>query len=466
MRTLILLSLMLFAFKVNAQRYQHYFTVEKKIFKVVFLLKDTTVLTTQIASDTAKKVAFVFTEKIVPPKNIFKQVVENAVASILNDTVLINQHAKATEEAVEAIFDKLVKQVQEDEKTRKENEEAANDDTKIIYGADEYLGLTAEQKEKLIQNLKELDTLQAKRYMIWKNRPVKRLFWLIKIDSDTVGKYLDSNQYRRIKQKVKEHEYLVRDLKKHRQHEVAIIGNANVVTSFKIADKSQINGGLGIIVTKPRQVEFIGIFTISQASDTIMTVGKPSEDFGTSVLIPGVRKFSLLTSYRIRSLWPHSYSDFWNKFGLSVNFNITPYNWQIRNVKNDADSLNMKIIPIAMDIMVPFGWVNMYNKDNDIYISTDLGLTARYLAGNHTADMRQQFLGRGDAFYAGFIAGITIRYNGLRLQYHAPFLFGSQVEGLTNGQAYASISFVTNIISKKGFDKLFTSKKAASNAAE
>lgn len=75
MRTLILLSLMLFAFKVNAQRYQHYFTVEKKIFKVVFLLKDTTVLTTQIASDTAKKVAFVFTEKIVPPKNIFKQVV-------------------------------------------------------------------------------------------------------------------------------------------------------------------------------------------------------------------------------------------------------------------------------------------------------------------------------------------------------------------------------------------------------
>ena len=175
-----------------------------------------------------------------------------------------------------------------------------------------------------------------------------------------------------------------------------------------------------------------------------------------SILVPSVRKFSLMTLYRQRQLWPTSFSNFWSKIGLCFNANVTPYNWSIKKaVQTNDDSITSKLIPVSIDLMVPFNWVNVYKDGQEINISTDIGVTGRYIMGNITESQRKNFLGDGRIFYGGLITGINIRFNGLRFQFHTPILFGAHVDGLTGGQAYASMSFIANIIGNKNIGSLF-----------
>jgi len=360
-------------------------------------------------------------------KQIFKTTTIGQIKKLLPDSN--NKYSTDNNQEIDQTLDKIY-----DEYTKKITDKAkAADDAKIKFGIDEYYGLDSLQKIQLLQKLKELRALQVQKFNIKKTNTTA----ILKIDTN----------YKKIDGQIKALDRDLRELKSYRQFEVSLIGNATVISSFKIADQSQINGGFGIIASKPNQVEFVGIFTISQVSDTIASIGKPTQDFGTSVLIPGVRRFSLLTNYRHRQLWPTSYSNFFSKIGLAVNFNITPYNWLLKKVDGQSDSISTKVMPISVDAMLPYNWVNIFKQDEEFSISTDFGLTARYIAGNIDADTRANFLGKKDIFYWGLIAGLNIKYNGLRFQFHAPLLFGSHVDGLTGGQSYASMALVANIAS-------------------
>ncbi|WP_439504317.1 hypothetical protein [Sediminibacterium sp.] len=299
--------------------------------------------------------------------------------------------------------------------------------SEIKYGVAYYYGLTDEEKKLLADKKAALLDFQEKQHILKKSG---------------ITKWED-----RIKAKVLKEEINV--LSRKRKYEVSFIGNANVVTSFKVANQSQLGGGFGLMAYKPNRAEFIGVFTVSQANDTITSNGTTNNDFAQSVLIPGVRRFSLFTTFRLNSLWPLAYNNITNKIGFIWNVNVTPYNWLIKNSSNQ-DSIQAKALPISMDFMFPVHWVSIYEPGKDILISSDFGFTARYIAGDINTEKRAAFLGNNKAFYAGLIAGLSIKYNGFRFQFHAPIIFGKQVPGLTNGQAYASISIITKIFNDVG----------------
>lgn len=220
---------------------------------------------------------------------------------------------------------------------------------------------------------------------------------------------------------------------------VSLIGNANVVSSFKSVDRSEINAGFGVIASKPGFAEFMGILTVAQTDDEINSANK--FDFGQCLLVPGIRRFSLLTSYRTYSIFRHSPSQLFKKIGFGLDFNATPYRWI-----NDSDSI--KVIPFALNFIFPYTWILQSEPGKDFAISTELGLTTRFIGGDATKEQLSGFIGTEKRFYIGAVAGLNIKYNALRAQFHAPILFGKdRVPGLTHGQVYASIGIVGSLIS-------------------
>jgi len=420
-----------------------------KIFKVTIVQGSIINIKTKLALPLPEKEESISLTNLDKIAFIFQA--ENQITA-LTDASFVQSNKAETDSILKEIYYSFFPNEKASQKAIADSLAKVAAEDSLIYGRDEYYGLTNSQKDTLTAAMKALRRLQEKHYNIRKEAEHKGVWPFRSIDSIrirdssiTIGKEIN-----RLKRKISE-------LKDFRQFQVSLIGNANVISSFKIAQQAQINGGFGIIVSKPNHIEFIGTFTISQSSDTIASIGKTSSDFGTSMLVPGVRKFSLLTSFRQRQLFPTSYSNFWRKIGIALNVNITPYNWAIRKTDNSADStaLSAKPIPAAMDLMFPFSWVNIYREDQEVCISTDVGFTCRYLLGDINKEQRKQFLGRTNNFYAGVIGGINIRYNGLRFQFHVPLLFGSHVDGLTGGQAYASMSFVARIVGPNSIKSLF-----------
>ncbi len=247
-----------------------------------------------------------------------------------------------------------------------------------------------------------------------------------------------------------ERKLIKRDIKSlyaKRKPIVSFIGNANVVASYKLAEQTQINAGFGIEVMVPAKSDFIGILTVAQSNDTI--VSSEINDFGQSILVPGVRRFSLLTSYRNYSMFPRSGSRLFKKLGIAFNANVTPYRWSLKKADGTPDSLTTRVVPVAADLIIPFTWVSIYEDDKDVAISTDFGLSFRYIGGNVTTEQLTTFIHRSSRFYAGVVFGLNIKYNGLRAQFHGPIFWGDQVDGLTRGQVYASIGFVSSILSNE-----------------
>jgi len=336
----------------------------------------------------------------------------------------------------------------------------------IDYGVNYYEGLTDNEKLELQQSIVLMSEKQKLKFQLNKQAKYhyeKKGFQFlkskisIKIDSirTVYNNSLDSNSNKSIKTIIKLNEEIdslgaeVKILLRKRDYHVSFIGNANAVTSFKIANQSQLGASIGVLAAKPGSVEFMGLLTISQSNDTISTImGHTNFDFGQSILIPGVRRFSLLTTYRSMQMFPNSYNNFCSKIGFMWNTNITPYNWQKSAITigtNTTNIINAKVVPISMDFMFPFHWVQIYKPGKEIFIATDIGLTARYIAGDVNAATLKEFLGIDKHFYAGITGGFSMRYNGLRLQFHIPIIFGERVEGLTHGQPVGSISFVASI---------------------
>lgn len=226
-----------------------------------------------------------------------------------------------------------------------------------------------------------------------------------------------------------------------RHFNVHLIGDANVVSSFRDNSKSSnINGGFGLIANKAGFTEFIGIITVAQAFEDT------TSDYGSSILVPGVRRFSLLTRYRTYSMFKYHKHDFISRIGFAIDVNVTPYKW----IKDSGQSI--KVIPIAINLMFPYTWVHQSKEGQDYAISTDIGLSLRSIAGAASNEQVKSYLGVNSLpsfrTYVGPVIGLNIKYNALRVQFHAPILISSnenRIQGLTNGQVYASIGIIANL---------------------
>jgi hypothetical protein len=226
-----------------------------------------------------------------------------------------------------------------------------------------------------------------------------------------------------------------------RHFNVHLIGDANVVSSFRDNSKSSnINAGFGLIANKAGFTEFIGVITVAQAYEDT------TSDYGSSILVPGVRRFSLLTRYRTYSMFKYHKHDFISRIGFAVDVNVTPYKW----IKDSQQSI--KVIPIAINLMFPYTWVHQSKEGQDYAISTDIGLSLRSIAGAASNEQVKSYLGVNSLpsfrTYVGPVIGLNIKYNALRVQFHAPILISSnenRIQGLTNGQVYASIGIIANL---------------------
>ena len=226
-----------------------------------------------------------------------------------------------------------------------------------------------------------------------------------------------------------------------RKFNVHLIGDANVVSSFRDnSNSSNINAGFGLLANKTGFTEFIGVVTVAQAYEDT------TSDYGSSILVPGVRRFSLLTRYRTYSMFKYHKHDFISRIGFAIDVNVTPYKW----VKEGSESI--KVIPIAINLMLPYTWVHQSKEGQDYAISTDIGLSMRSIAGAATNEDVMRFLNVKSLpslrTYLGPVIGLNIKYNALRVQFHAPLLISSnenRIQGLTNGQVYASIGIIANL---------------------
>lgn len=366
--------------------------------------------------------------------DIDKQLFTNAVLALFKKISDSAFNARYTEQ-VALIADKKFDELTKEETT-----------TEIIFGRDKYYGLTDSEIADYLKKLNELKYLHEE-LTVYKinNRTQRSNAAKANVTKSEKGSEGKSGKIDTLKAKILLKRAELSALANLRKYQISLIGNANAVSSFKTVERSQLNAGFGIMANKPAHSEFIGILTVAQVNDTVVGT---LPDFGASVLVPGVRRFSLLTSYRLNSLFPFARNKQTRKIGLVFNANITPYNWVIKKTGENStqDSLSVKTIPSSCDLMFSYNWGNVYEEDKDVSISYDLGFTTRFIGGNITKAERQSFLGNERKFYTGIITGLNIKYNGLRVQFYAPYIFGKRVNGLTNGQVYASIGFIGTIL--------------------
>lgn len=175
------------------------------------------------------------------------------------------------------------------------------------------------------------------------------------------------------------------------------------------------------------------------------------------MLVPGVRKYSLLTSYRNYSLWPFSVSRAKQKLGFGWNVNVTPMNWELSSLKSDKTNpdgspiivkdsiLTTQVIPFATDLFLSFNWLTSKSTNRAIgkefRVSTDFGFTFRQLFGDLSQKDQwiEQFLGVKRRFFPGILLGINIAIDNLQIFFNGPILLGDKVEGLSYGQTIANI---------------------------
>jgi hypothetical protein len=206
--------------------------------------------------------------------------------------------------------------------------------------------------------------------------------------------------------------------------------------------------GLGIYSKKSDLWEFSAYVTISQSRDLIRADFNDREVFGNAMLVPGVRKYSLLTNYRNYSLWPFSVSRAKQKLGFGWNVNVTPMNWELSGADTSITEngiLTTQVIPFGTDLFLSFNWLTSKSPNRSIgkefRVSTDFGFTFRHLFGDLSQKdpWIEQFLGVRRRFFPGIYLGINLAIDNLQIFFNGPILLGDKVEGLTFGQTIANI---------------------------
>jgi hypothetical protein len=251
-------------------------------------------------------------------------------------------------------------------------------------------------------------------------------------DSQTFSNSLFTLKSSRIKLKEE-----IKSIDRKREDVINLIGEANFVSSFRNSTSTQANAGFGLLASKPGVEEFYGVITVAESIDSI------SFNYGQTLLIPGISKFSLMTKWRNFSLFPYHSRRFFRSIGLGLDVNVSPYKWV-------NDTINTKVVPCALNVLLPYTFVQINNSRENISISTDMGMTLRYIGGDiKDSEMITLLNNNSKKFHFGFIAGIDIKYNALRAQFHVPIFKEKEkpIEGFSNGQVFASIGILSNLSS-------------------
>ena len=220
---------------------------------------------------------------------------------------------------------------------------------------------------------------------------------------------------------------------------------------------------LGIHAVKANLFDFDADITFSQSDDIIKSADR--NVFGSSILVPGIRKFSLLTNYRKYHVFNKAARPFFANIGSSFSINVTQVQWLYNG--NDSSLINknqpVRVIPLAVDFGLTYDWITIAkdrsNVNEGVRISTDVGICSRTILGNlgQSKILLDKFLGSPRVVYVGLYAGfnvkiqrITMFFNGVILpNYGISFNgkgLGRPVPGLTGGQLVSNLGFRADIV--------------------
>ena len=220
---------------------------------------------------------------------------------------------------------------------------------------------------------------------------------------------------------------------------------------------------LGIHAVKANLFDFDADITFSQSDDIIKSADR--NVFGSSILVPGIRKFSLLTNYRKYHVFNKAARPFFANIGSSFSINVTQVQWLYNG--NDSSLINknqpVRVIPLAVDFGLTYDWITIAkdrsNVKEGVRISTDVGICSRTILGNlgQSKILLEKFLGSPRVGYIGLYAGfnvkiqrVTMFFNGVILpNYGISFNgkgLGRPVPGLTGGQLVSNLGFRADIV--------------------
>ncbi len=240
------------------------------------------------------------------------------------------------------------------------------------------------------------------------------------------------------------------------QPKIVITGNGlvNFTGSEKNAFTSAATAGFGLRVTKENGIELGIIGTVTETRDTITST--LIRDFGASILVPGIRKFSIMVNYR--SLY--AFNDQW---GYGIFVNSTPMIWQTDTAKsknsNVYDSLTdiRSVTPITIEAYLSFTIINVKSQSNPVRISFDFGPTFKYLGGDKLKSSERKFyLGSQQTCWVGVFCGLDLRFSGSHAYFYANYIpaigkNSANIDGLTQFQIIGGLGLAANIadLSKK-----------------
>ncbi|MEO8067574.1 MAG: hypothetical protein ABI599_07780 [Flavobacteriales bacterium] len=193
-------------------------------------------------------------------------------------------------------------------------------------------------------------------------------------------------------------------------------------------------------------------YTISGTRDTITSVN--TAEFGTAVLVPGIRKNSILISVR-------DPERFGGNHGWGAFLNYTNMDWTTNLVtlpsdtSSDGDTtlITRNVAPLTLELYYSWRIANIGNNgpdDTPAKLTWDLGLAFKYLAGERlSAKEADVFLGSHQELFPALHTGFSLHYGDMSAFGYFNYIFpcGDQpdVQGLTGLRFIGGIKLSANI---------------------
>lgn len=219
---------------------------------------------------------------------------------------------------------------------------------------------------------------------------------------------------------------------------------ANYSTSTDLAGGA--TAALGAVIEWPSGRRFNALLTVSQSRDTVVSI-HPLE-FSRTILVPGLRRFGLMTIYR--ELYAIDKGPHGRGLGYGIFFNGASVNWKTfrdttaAGTERDSVPVHARVTPVTVEAFL--SWTLL--RDEKARVTLDFGLSGKYLSTSMSDADARLFLGSTQDLFGGPMAGLDVRYGPLHAYVYANYVIQDKnggIDGLTDLQLHGGISVAATL---------------------